>query len=221
MVFVADEIPPELKRIVEFLNEQMDPAETLAVEIRQYVGEDLRTLVPRVIGLTSEAQQKKSSGARETREWDEDLFLEELQARGQADQAAVAEEIFEWARARSLRTAWGSGKVDGIALFMVDQSSGAHYTFTVRTGFKNPYVQLPFGWMQSTQLPPFDKESKRHELRERLNHIRGVNIPSDAVAKFPGIHLSQLRDKKVLEQFLGVFDWCVQEIRAPEEEQQS
>ena len=30
MVFVADEIPTELRRIVEFLNEQMDPAEVLS-----------------------------------------------------------------------------------------------------------------------------------------------------------------------------------------------
>ncbi len=31
MLFVADEMPKELKRIVEFLNEQMEPAEVLAV----------------------------------------------------------------------------------------------------------------------------------------------------------------------------------------------
>lgn len=38
MVFVADTIPTELRRIVEFLNEQIDPAEILAVEVRQFVG---------------------------------------------------------------------------------------------------------------------------------------------------------------------------------------
>ena len=48
LIFVADQIPPELRRIVEFLNEQMDPAEVLAVEVRQYVGSGLRTLTPRV-----------------------------------------------------------------------------------------------------------------------------------------------------------------------------
>ena len=31
MLFVADVIPLELRRIVEFLNEQMDPAEVLAI----------------------------------------------------------------------------------------------------------------------------------------------------------------------------------------------
>jgi len=36
LVFVADEIPASLQRLVEFLNEQMPRVEVLAVEIRQY-----------------------------------------------------------------------------------------------------------------------------------------------------------------------------------------
>jgi hypothetical protein len=59
MVFVADAIPPELRRIVEFLNEQMGPAEVLAVEIKQFVGKGMQTLVPRVVGQTS---RKKPQG---------------------------------------------------------------------------------------------------------------------------------------------------------------
>jgi hypothetical protein len=62
MLFVADVIPPELRRIVEFLNHQMDPAEVLAVEIKQYVGEGMKTLVPRVIGQTAEAEGKRGGG---------------------------------------------------------------------------------------------------------------------------------------------------------------
>ena len=50
LVFVADAIPVELKRVVEFLNSQMDPAEVLAVELKQYTGQGIRTLVPRVVG---------------------------------------------------------------------------------------------------------------------------------------------------------------------------
>lgn len=38
-------IPPELRRVVEFLNEQMDPAEVLAIEVKQFIGEEI-TLVP-------------------------------------------------------------------------------------------------------------------------------------------------------------------------------
>jgi hypothetical protein len=59
MLFVADEIPNELRRVVEFLNGQMDPAEVLAVEIAQYVGQGVTALVPRVMGQTAEAQRKR------------------------------------------------------------------------------------------------------------------------------------------------------------------
>lgn len=62
LLFVADEIPTKLQRIVEFLNDQMDPAEVLAVEIKQFVGQGLRSLVPRVIGQTAEAQRKGAKG---------------------------------------------------------------------------------------------------------------------------------------------------------------
>ena len=59
MLFIADELPKDLKRVIEFLNEQMDPAEVLGIEIKQYVGQGVKTLVPRLIGQTIEAQQKK------------------------------------------------------------------------------------------------------------------------------------------------------------------
>ena len=67
LMFIADEIPPELRRVVEFLNSQMDPAEVLAIEVKQFVGENLKTLVPRVLGQTETARQKKIVGRGESR----------------------------------------------------------------------------------------------------------------------------------------------------------
>src|SRR5205807_7021229 len=82
MVFVADEIPSELRRIVEFLNGQMDPAEVLAVGIKQFVGQGLKTLVPRVIGQTTEAQRKKIGPGPPEKQWDEVSFFEDLMQQG-------------------------------------------------------------------------------------------------------------------------------------------
>lgn len=66
MLFIADSIPPELQRIIEFLNEHMPAIDVLGVEVRQYVGPGRRTLVPRVIGLTGAAQNAKVSRPRPT-----------------------------------------------------------------------------------------------------------------------------------------------------------
>ena len=69
MIFAADDIPDELRRIVEFLNGQMEPAEVLAVSIKQYADQkgDVRTIVPRVFGKTA---QKDVIGSRSVRTWE-------------------------------------------------------------------------------------------------------------------------------------------------------
>lgn len=57
MVFIADQVSKELRRAVEFLNEQMRPAEVLTVEVVQYASPNgTRTLVPTVLGASSERQ---------------------------------------------------------------------------------------------------------------------------------------------------------------------
>jgi hypothetical protein len=59
MVFVSDTVPPELQRIVEFLNEGMTRAQVYAVEIPQYRASDgRRTLAPRLIGATAWASSR-------------------------------------------------------------------------------------------------------------------------------------------------------------------
>jgi ribosomal protein L7Ae-like RNA K-turn-binding protein len=64
LVFVADEIPRELRRLVEFLNERMQDVSAVAVEIKQYLGDGRRAVVPRVIGLTEQAKAtKQASGS--------------------------------------------------------------------------------------------------------------------------------------------------------------
>jgi len=61
LVFVADLVPDELRRIVEFLNGQMTPAEVFAVEVKQYAAPGFagRTIVPSVIGRTAAGSLKQ------------------------------------------------------------------------------------------------------------------------------------------------------------------
>lgn len=60
LVFVADEIPSSLQRIVEFLNERMTPTEVLAVEIRQFVSADSKQLLRAgLVGQTEKARDIK------------------------------------------------------------------------------------------------------------------------------------------------------------------
>jgi hypothetical protein len=113
MVFVADKIPPELQRVVEFLNAQMDPAEVLALEVKQYIGQGVKTMVPRIIGQTALAEEKKSGGSREKKQWDEVSFFQDLESRRGVDEVKVARKILEWSKGKNLRIWWGKGAKDG------------------------------------------------------------------------------------------------------------
>ena len=65
-MFVADEIAPELRSIVEFLNRQMTETEVLAIEVKQYVDTEgeRQTIVPRVVGQTEAARAAKGTRSR-------------------------------------------------------------------------------------------------------------------------------------------------------------
>lgn len=63
LLFVADEIPPELERVATFLNEQtQDNLEVLAVEVKQYPGSFGDAFVSRVIGQIELPRDGSTSG---------------------------------------------------------------------------------------------------------------------------------------------------------------
>jgi len=209
LVFVADKIPSELQRIVEFLNVQMDPAEVLALEVKQYMGQGLKTLVPKIIGLTAAVQQKKTSGSGEARQWDEPSFFQDLEARRGVEEAEAARKILEWARTRGLRIWWGKGKKDGSFFPILDYENESYLTFAVWTYGR---VQIQFQMMQKHM--PFKEELKRMELLRRLNEIPGVSLSQDSITKYPSLLLSIFKDEAVLSKFLDTFDWVIQEIKS-------
>lgn len=212
LVFVADEIPAEMQRVVEFLNEQTDPAEVLAVEIKQYVSQEgLKTLVPRMIGKTAEAQQKKASAMRERRRWDEVSFFQEFRARLGEEEAELAKTIHTWVQEQEpeLTILWGTGDTYGGFAAQLNQRGRKPYQlFTVDISGKLEISSKNYGLQ-----PPFDSEDKWQELRGRLSSI-GLSLPTDPTEiRTPSLALSTLQDELALKQVLEVFDWIVEEIQ--------
>ena len=80
LLFVADAIPIELARIVEFLNAQMRDIEVLAVEVKQFKGsaEERSTLVPNVIGHTAAPGGKVGAGSRVRSKISLEAFMDQL-----------------------------------------------------------------------------------------------------------------------------------------------
>lgn len=106
LLFVADRIPGELARIVEFLNEQMHDVEVLAVEVKRYAGGASETFVPTVIGGLS-APPSKSGGGRRTR-LTRETFLDGF---GDPGRRAAAGRLIDAAERAGARIVWGVGTV--------------------------------------------------------------------------------------------------------------
>ncbi len=93
LLFVADEIPDPLERVVEFLNAQMPNIEALAVEIKQFRGGASQTLVPRILGRTASTSGSGSSAPR--RRLTREAFLDEFTSEEARNAAA---KLFDTAR---------------------------------------------------------------------------------------------------------------------------
>ncbi len=202
LLFVSDRIPVSLRRIVEFLNQRMDPTEVLAVEIRQLVGEGKKTLVPRVLGQTVRTARSKGTPARQ---WDEPTFLADLEKRHGPPAVEVAGRLLEWAKERDLRLWWGQGKKDGSFFPLLDQPETL-WTFSVWT-----YGRIEIQFRQMVGRPVFGDAARREELRRRLCET-GIEVPPDAIERRPSFQLAQLSEEDRLQQFFAVWDWYLSEI---------
>ena len=133
LLFVADAIPDELAAIVKFLNEQMPKIEVLAVEIKQFRGETLQTLVPRVIGRLDAHPERSASGGGPRRQLTHKLLFEELDdhVRGASSRLLdVVEECnghLTWgAGSVTIRAKSADGKTLPVALIYRPGASAAH-----------------------------------------------------------------------------------------------
>ena len=165
LIFVADAIPPPLRRIVEFLNEQMSPTEVLALEIRQYVEEAGRqnTLVTRVFGWTAAAQRRKGRGpARAAWTWDD--FRRALpkpqfdvaQALAREIDAAIAQRGLDW-KPEFRRSAIAYQRRGGYTAVLIDLATDTPVRLAIKLpdaprtlGIGDPYPDLLDDWNQTT-----------------------------------------------------------------------
>ena len=175
LVFVADEIPHELRRIVEFLNEQMLRTDVLALEVRQYKApdEDMVTLVPRVIGQTEAARDvKRTAPRRVSRRWSEPDVFDAWSEHNPPEIASRVRRLYEFLRDAGARASWGTGAVPSVTMWLGERDDAT----------ANP---VAIGLFHDNICIWFDFVRKRRSEREnhRLANIM-LSIPN--VARYHG-----------------------------------
>lgn len=210
MVFVADVIHPELKRIVEFLNAQMSPAEVVALELRHYAGQGLRTLVPRLIGRTAEAELRKGDGGtlagKAFRPSISDWFAQFEAERG-AEELAVAIEIRDWWQARGADVGTTRSQRPSLYLQVTQADRTGYPAFVKASG------RVTTGLYAIKKLPPFDRVDTRREVVNALASATGLSFTERAFDGEPSVPLAALRDPARREALFAVWQGLMDRIR--------
>jgi hypothetical protein len=165
LIFAADAIPADLRRIVEFMNEQMSPTEVLALEIRQYVEDGGRqyTLVSRVFGWTAAAQRRKGRGsAQATWTWDDfrrtlpKPQFEVAQALARELEAAILHRGLDW-KAELRRSAIAYQRARGHSVVLIELAAEAPVRLAIKLpdapralNLADPYPDLLDEWNPTT-----------------------------------------------------------------------
>ncbi len=207
LIFLADRIPIELRRIIEFLNEQMHNVEVLGVELRQFAEGELKAIVPRVIGQTTAAEKVKTARAQ-GRQWDEPSFIDKLRERCGSEYVGGATAIMDWARSLGLRETWGKGRNIGSFVPIYDSPSGdSHALFALWTDGK-----LEFYFYYHKARRPFESEEKRLELLSKLNEIPNVSLVHSDIERLPSVPISIFLDEENLKLLQSTYEWYIAEV---------
>ena len=207
MLFVADHIPNELRRIVSFLNEQMSPAEVLAVEIKQYAGKGLKALVPKVIGQTAQ-MSKKSTAPRETRQWVEETFLRVLESENGLPALAAIKRLLSWAKQQQLEIAWDKGVKSGSFIPFVITGGQRYRLFR---DWSEDSLEIYFKFLRDQT--PFSEPDLFAEMLDKLYSIPGIeSAKAEWREEFVRIEYATLSEDS-LDAFIAFYSWVVARLR--------
>lgn len=195
MLFVADEIPAELARIVEFLNDHMDISVS-AVELRYFEGKaGEKTLAPRIIGETERAKLKKGSGSRQKLDpIDIDSWMEKfIKPKGEAAMLGAHSLIRIFAECN---VDHGVASTQGSIFAKVTTGEGksAYPFFLTKWG----RCQISFGW--TTRVKSLELEDSRRDWYERFSEAVG-GLSNENLTGFPSFTLDKLSDSECLNKF--------------------
>lgn len=207
LIFLADVIPVELRRIIEFLNGQMDPAEVLGIEIRQFVGSGLQTIVPRVVGQTATAAARKDPNESGRVEITEAELQHAARAELPKEEAQVVADLIDWARKRQHTLNFKRGANGAVFIPEAKHVRGSLYPVSVRV---SRGVVLMLHYLK--RHPPFDTDAGRSELLERVQRIPGLELRG-GMDGMPRVPFASLTREGALAVLLESLDWLIERIR--------
>lgn len=205
MLFVADHIPKELARIVEFMNEQMRPAEVLAIEVEHFLGSNgIRTLVPRLIGATARAQTAKSVETPVER-MTEDEWLGSLAEKNGPNALKGAERAVAWFRQNGFQVELTKPQ-DSLAARISNAAGRPVYPFYIRRNGR-----FDIALINLKKLPAFETDGARKQCLDRLRSLPAADVrTTDNPNGLPSVALEDF----LKDEFWVAFQSIASDIKA-------
>lgn len=119
MIVFTEQCPAELRRLVEFLNHQLENSEVLLIEAKQYRRNGFRIVVPSVFGYASPRRlSRKVAGQSQDfletdKKWNKDSFFEEAKSQTTVEQLKAIKTMYQAVERLPLDLKWGSGSGAG------------------------------------------------------------------------------------------------------------
>lgn len=204
LLFVADEIPASLKRIIEFLNNQMINTEVLGLEIKQFVSDgNTKTFVPRIVGQTSNSVAVKNKAS-----WSEEGFLMAVKNVDE-ELVDVCSKILCGFRSFGCYINWGNGKVTPsfVPLYKGKQENKLFAVYAYSTGIK---MEIYFKFFKE----PYFTQDKKIEIKSKINEIFKTNIKDEDLTRRPSVYINPLKDEGAMKEFLNYFKVIVNDLKA-------
>jgi hypothetical protein len=109
-----EQAPHELKRLVEFMNNQMGTIDVLLVEARQYEANSVRVVVPTLFGFTEKIRQIKLAAStqhnRQPVAIDWDSFKSNAEQKGTEEATITAmRKVYDTCKSLDADISWGRG----------------------------------------------------------------------------------------------------------------
>lgn len=197
LVVAADEIPKELARIIEFLNEQMQ-ATVLAVELLYYQAEDgRRTLAPRVIGGTERSEITKAANRGRLPPMEVGAWLDEMIVpRGDAVSRAAAAYI-DLVESLGAKVSVASTRGSLVTTWEAEDGKNVYPVFLGSNG----RMSIGFGWVSSR--PRLQEATLRQAFYDRFVEALGP-LSTWNLNGHPSIPVECLNSPETLEAFRRV-----------------
>ncbi len=210
IVIAVDDITPELRNIVEYLNARTAGFEIVALELAYSRQDDIEILVPEVYGLET-ADAKRSAATSSRRRWG----VAEVEAAFEASSIAALEplgqRLIDHGKTHGARFGGGTGKNPAISCYyLIDGAETSCWALYV--GDDNPRVAISLGSVRARS------ESKAAQYLDGLRQAPGfaslAKLGPEDLTKYPTVPLADL-DETTVEALLATVDLIRDDDAAP------